>query len=103
MAPSAVEPFSDISAPTLKLQALAVTDCQDGVSTLITALPTLKPTLSEEATFNLPEDEAYKTSAARWSDINTPTPGAVANVKCEEDIVAIVSYFFFFTSLNSTL
>jgi hypothetical protein len=94
MAPSVISSSFDISVEASKLQspAVTVTECQDGASTLSTALPALKPGLSKDSTIDLPEDEAYKTSAKRWSDIDTPTPGAVVNVKCEEDIVATVSY-----------
>jgi hypothetical protein len=50
------------------------------------SIATLKQSLSPEASVDLPQDEAYKITAARWSDYKAPQPGAVVNVACESDI-----------------
>ena len=54
-------------------------------------LATLKSSLSIDATVDLIGEAGYATSAARWSDLNTPKPGAVVNVASESDIEATVS------------
>ena len=51
----------------------------------------LKAALSSGASIDYKGDESYKTTAARWSDLGTPKPGAVVNVASEEDVVAVVS------------
>ena len=57
-------------------------------------LETLKSTLSSGATIDLIGDANYTSSAARWSDLHTPKPGAVVNVATESDIEATVSSLF---------
>jgi hypothetical protein len=52
----------------------------------------LTASLSSGATIDYKGDANYATSAARWSDLNAPKPGAVVNVASEADIEATVSY-----------
>jgi hypothetical protein len=54
-------------------------------------LDVLTASLSKDASVDVRGDANYPTSAARWSDLNTPKPGAVVNVACEADIEATVS------------
>ena len=51
----------------------------------------LKAVLSSGASIDFKGDDNYKTTAARWSDLNAPKPGAVVNVASEADIEAVVS------------
>jgi hypothetical protein len=54
-------------------------------------LDALRETLSSGATIDTKGDPNYAKSAARWSDLNAPTPGAVINVASEADIGDTVS------------
>ncbi|KAH8651245.1 hypothetical protein BX600DRAFT_441681 [Xylariales sp. PMI_506] len=58
----------------------------------IQSLAALRPMLSAGATVDTPTDSNYAISAARWSDLSTPKPGAVINVACEGDIEAAVKW-----------
>jgi hypothetical protein len=53
-------------------------------------LDALTARLSSAATIDIKGDANYATSAARWSDLNTPKPGVVVNVTSEADIEATV-------------
>ncbi|KAH8648173.1 hypothetical protein BGZ60DRAFT_552959 [Tricladium varicosporioides] len=59
---------------------------------IITQFQTLKDTLSKTASINLPTDSDFPAISQRWSDFNKPTPGAIINVSCEEDISNTVKW-----------
>lgn len=55
-------------------------------------LESLTSALSPQATVDIKGSAAYAASAARWSDLNTPKPGAVINVASEADVEATVRW-----------
>jgi hypothetical protein len=56
----------------------------------IQGLDLLRPLLSQGASIDVKGDENYTQTAARWSEYQTPKPGAVVNIGCEADIEATV-------------
>lgn len=64
------------------------------ISPITTQFQTLKDTLSKAASISLPTDSDFPAVSQRWSDFNKPTPGAIINVTCEEDISNTVTPSF---------
>jgi hypothetical protein len=93
ISPSLMTTPSGLSTATATTPVVAAAAAAAAISTptpFSLKLESLRASLSPKADIVFQGSPEHKELSTRWSEYNSPSPGAVVSVACEEDVCAVV-------------